>query len=174
MKTIGKACTAILSMFAMSHAAWAGAECAGAQDVAALKTAVIQQELMVAALTCHDVEAYNRFVVTFQPDLQKSDAVLLAFFQRRNAQSGTDDYQAYKTHLANGNALRSVRDDGFCARADAWFRYALQRNALTAVLDVMPTAGLEYASCSKPGIVEAKYAQAETVTGGSSAANWKW
>ena len=174
MKAMRKAGTAIVALLAMSHAAWADAGCAGPRDMAALKAAVMQQRLMVAALTCHDVEAYNRFVLTFRDDLQKSDAALLAFFQHRNAQSGTQDYQAYKTRLANGNALKSIRDDGFCGRADAWFRYAARRATLNDIVAVMPERGIEYAACEKRDADETQYAKAERVEGGSSAAGWRW
>jgi hypothetical protein len=103
----------------------ANAGCAGASDALALKTAAVQQELMVAAFQCGDTDAYNRFVISYQRDLQNSDAALLAYFERTNAQSGEANYHSYKTSLANDFSLISARSDRFCGAANAAFSSAL-------------------------------------------------
>ena len=43
---------------------------------------------MVAGLTCQASDAYNRFVIAYRPELQKSDADLKAYFVRREGAQG--------------------------------------------------------------------------------------
>jgi hypothetical protein len=112
---------AALTLCWLAGNAMAAARCAEPQDMTALQIAALQQQLMVAALTCHDVADYNRFVISHQPELQASDRALLRFFQRSGAQKGDDGYNAYKTKLANDSSLRSIRDGQFCPSADATF-----------------------------------------------------
>lgn len=82
---------------------------------------------MVAALTCHEIRAYNEFVVSHQAALQASDRALMAFFQASNPRGGFDDYNLYKTELANGASMRSIKDGGFCAHVAGDFRAAAGR-----------------------------------------------
>ena len=101
------------------------AGCASPVDAAALKTAVIQQELMVAALQCHEAGAYNRFVMAYRDELQSSDAALKAFFVRRGGEHGEAGYDTFKTKAANLSALEQARNAGaFCADAHALFAAA--------------------------------------------------
>ena len=118
---------AALALSLLAGNAWAAASCARPQDVTALRTAALQQQLMVAALTCHDVADYNRFVISYQSELQKSDKALMNFFLRQDARKGADDYNAYKTRLANASSLRSLRDPKFCRSAKLAFDVALNR-----------------------------------------------
>ncbi len=53
MKIVRTAVTA-LALCALTNPAWAGAPCATSADQMALKTAAVQQQLMVAAFMCHD------------------------------------------------------------------------------------------------------------------------
>jgi hypothetical protein len=136
MKTIRTmaATTAALSMLATQ--AWA-AGCTGERDALALKTAAVQQELMVAAFTCGDTDGYNRFVTSYQPDLQASDAILLAYFQRTGS---TADYHTYKTSLANDFSLISVRNNRFCSAANTAFNSVLDPShpALAQIVEEQP------------------------------------
>lgn len=103
----------------------ASAGCATPAESAALKTAVIQQELMVAALQCHETSAYNRFVLSYRDELQTSDAALKAFFVRRGGEHGEAGYDSFKTKAANLSALEQARNAGaFCADAHALFAAA--------------------------------------------------
>ena len=145
MKTIRvlAATTAALSMLATQ--AWAG--CTGDSDALALKTAAVQQELMVAAFTCGDTDGYNRFVTSYQRDLQDSDATLLAYFQRTGS---TADYHSYKTSLANDFSLISTRNHGFCGAANAAFNEALDPShpSLARIVADQPvTVNEDGASC---------------------------
>jgi hypothetical protein len=101
------------------------AGCATPTDAAALKTAVMQQELMVAALQCHETSAYNRFVMSYRSELQYSDAALKAYFIRRAGEHGEAGYDTFKTKAANLSALEQARHAGtFCADAHTLFAAA--------------------------------------------------
>src|SRR5512146_384430 len=89
---------------------FAAPECASVVDQAALKTAALQQELMVAALRCHDVNEYNQFVLSHQNELISSDNALKAYFQRGDKLRGMATYNKYKTELANAASLQSSQD----------------------------------------------------------------
>ena len=104
-----------------------------------VRVAALQQEMMVAAFMCRDVTAYNRFVVSHQGELRESDKALMDFFLQQNAPTGVDDYNLFKTELANASSLRSVRDPRFCRRVDADFAVALGRNEpLARLLTELP------------------------------------
>jgi hypothetical protein len=80
---------------------------------------------MVAALQCHETQAYNRFVMTYRNELQSSDAALKAFFIRRGGEHGEAGYDAFKTKAANLSALEQARNAGaFCADSHALFAAA--------------------------------------------------
>ncbi|SRR5579883_103626 len=130
-----------LSNPALINSAWA-AGCASPTEAAALKTAVLQQELMVAALQCHESGAYNRFVTTYRPELQSSDASLKAFFVRRGGEHGEAGYDAFKTKAANLSALEQARDArAFCADAHALFQAALaNQGSLMSFVNSRPGA----------------------------------
>ncbi|HJS45286.1 MAG TPA: hypothetical protein VJ753_02685 [Rhizomicrobium sp.] len=101
------------------------AGCATAAEASALKTAVIQQELMVAAFQCREAGAYNRFVTVFRGELQTSDAALKAFFIRRGGAQGEAGYDRFKTKAANISALEQARNSAaFCADAHALYAAA--------------------------------------------------
>jgi hypothetical protein len=121
------------ALLAMGLQASAAPACT-AEAATALKTAAIQQEMMVAAFSCGDTQAYNRFVLANQPGLQKSDAALMAYFKTRD--SSEAGYDAYKTKVANLVALRSARDTaGFCASLNASFAAAEGKTLERAVAD---------------------------------------
>jgi hypothetical protein len=107
--------------------AWASPVCERPEEAAALHTAALQQELMVAAFLCHDIAAYNDFVLSHQAALQESDRALMAYFERQSPVAAFDAYNLYKTELANASSLRRAQDRRFCTRADANFRAAVGR-----------------------------------------------
>jgi hypothetical protein len=147
-RIIGGALAGLLALDGLTTAAWAG-ECASQADLAALRTAALQQELMVAAFSCRDIDSYNRFVLSHQPELIASDAKLKSFFVRRDARHGEAGYHAYKTELANASSLRSIHDsDAFCAGAESEFQLVLQPVSLSTVIDARSWgAAASYAAC---------------------------
>jgi hypothetical protein len=124
-----KAGISVLALLAMTAEASAAELCdRGASS--ALKTAAVQQELMVAGLMCHDTVSYNRFVIGFQTDLQKSDAALMSYFRNRDGNEA--GYDSYKTKLANLAAMRSSMDGSrYCAAVRAEFAAAAASAGLT-------------------------------------------
>jgi hypothetical protein len=136
---------ATLVAFAMSTtSAWAANACVQDQDLIALRATALQQQLMVAGYSCHEAGEYNRFVEIYRSQLLSSDAALMAFFIHRNAATGSDDYNAFKTKLANIAALRSANDtDAFCGHARTAFRAALstEKASLRDLVGVTPDAG---------------------------------
>jgi hypothetical protein len=129
--------TLVMGVMMASPVTGVRARCADAnEDLAPLKTAALQQELMVAALSCHAVRAYNRFVRNHQAELLDADAALLTYFARHNGDGGTAGYNAFKTERANAASLRSAQDsEAFCYDADAEFDYVLRPASLAAIVD---------------------------------------
>ncbi len=114
--------SAVVLVSMLSDHGWAAAICVRPEDAAAVHTAAVQQEMMVAAFTCHDVSSYNRFVLSHRHELQQSDKALLNFFLQGDADTGEASYNLYKTELANASSLRALRDRQFCSRAKANFK----------------------------------------------------
>lgn len=141
--------TVMVTVLAVTKAVGTPA-CERQQDAAALKTAALQQEMMVAAFACKAAGAYNNFVLTHRAALQASDRTLLAFFITANPRGGFDDYNLFKTELANNASLRSMRDALFCARVAAKFE-AAEGHPLEQVLTLVPNpAGTGAIACPEP------------------------
>ena len=132
-----------LAFLFLTGQAWAGGYCASPEESAALKIAALQQQLMVAALSCSETGSYNRFVIAYRTDLQRSDAVLQGYFLHSDPHGGVAAYHAYKTRLANKASLRSLHDIvSYCADARAVFNAALARygQPLAALVSGQPAA----------------------------------
>ncbi len=146
----------------MSANAWAAdAPCTAPRELAAIKTAAVQQELMVAALSCNATPRYNQFVTTFQDALQTSDRALQAFFRRTAGRGGTAAYHAFKTRMANATSRRSIAHiTNYCDAAEAAFQTALDSGEVTLAgfLSTQPSLEAEqYSVCDNlPGMVFAE------------------
>lgn len=113
---------ALVSLSLLGTAAAQAAPCTTPAEWAALKSAAVQQELMVAGLTCQAIASYNRFVVAYRGELQASDADLKAYFIKRNGARGEAAYDTFKTKLANLSSLSEISNtSGFCASMRAAF-----------------------------------------------------
>ena len=125
MRKLLKSSTAALMLICMTGDVWAAtansAGCASPEDMFAVRAAAVQQRLMVAAFSCHAIDHYNRFVTTYQKDLQASDRALQNFFLRLNDKTGIADYHSFKTRLANTSSIQSFRDTNYCADAQTTF-----------------------------------------------------
>lgn len=101
--------------------------CAGPSEVTAIAAASIQQQLMVAALTCNQVDSFNAFQTNFGPELRASDRTLMQMFLRLyGGGRGTAEYHAFKTRLANNSEMRSIHgNQDYCAAATLVFQAAL-------------------------------------------------
>ena len=111
MRFPGKATVAGLSLSLTAGTACAADVCARAPDLVALPSAALQQQLMVAALTCDDVPLYNSFVTAYQKDLVASDEALQAFFDRFGSEEGTPAYHSFKTKMASLSGAQRVRQE---------------------------------------------------------------
>jgi len=146
-----------LSNPALISPAWA-AGCATPTDAATLKTAVMQQQLMVAAFQCHEAGAYNRFVTAYRGELQSSDAALKAFFVRRGGEHGEAGYDTFKTKAANLSALEQARHGAaFCADTHALFTDVLDhRGSLMNFVETRATDVGNICLESRPVLAQAK------------------
>ena len=138
-----QAAAVVLAISSMTGEALAETVCAGAQDLTALQVASVQQQLTVAALACEadNVSLYNSFVAAYQPELVASDEALQAYFVRRAPATGVDDYNAFKTKLANDFSIRSAQNRaGFCAKSESLFHEALagRKRSLAAFVLAQP------------------------------------
>jgi hypothetical protein len=153
MKAVWKTGAAALAMFGMMGQAMAGGICARPDEALALKTAAMQQEMMVAALYCNDVKPYNHFVLSHQRELQSSDATLMSYFKRADGpRKGETAYHAYKTGLANDFSLASLHGmQAYCASVNAAFDASESPSAgptLATFISTQSVSGTEaYESC---------------------------
>ncbi len=147
---IRKSAIAAIACFGMTNSALA--ECVTPREASVLKTAVLQQQLMVAAFTCHDAPAYNRFVIAYRDELQRSDGALKAYFIRQRGGRGEAVYDTYKTRAANRWALAQARDTaGFCEATDALFDQAFAtRSSLEVFVATAPPAPDFAGICIRP------------------------
>ena len=143
--------------------------CTTPEELSALRTAALQQELMVAGLTCQATDAYNRFVLAYRPELQKSDSDLKAYYVRRDGARGEAEYDTFKTKLANLSSLSDIANSsGYCANARAAFDVAMQgRQSLAGfvadqrLLIALPEQQLCVAPPARPIIAMAEPAPAQ-------------
>src|ERR1051326_2579179 len=102
------------------------AHCATQAEVTAIAATSIQQELMVAALTCNQIANFNAFQTNFSAELRASDRALMRMFTRLYGGRGASEYHGFKTRLANNSEIRSIHaNSDFCSAAGAVFSAAL-------------------------------------------------
>jgi hypothetical protein len=147
MRKLLKSSTTALMLICMTGDAWAATAssvgCANPEDMFALRTAAVQQRLMVAAFSCHAADRYNNFVTSYQKDLQASDRALQNFFLRLNAKTGIADYHSFKTRLANNSSIQSFRDTNYCADAQTTFEAALNQKRSLSLFISGQTTGVD-------------------------------
>lgn len=105
----------------------AAPKCATSDEVTAIQAAAIQQQLMVAALTCNQIDHFNAFQTAYSKELRRSDASLEHMFRRLyGGGPGESEYHAFKTRLANNSSIRSIHDnENYCREAGMVFEAAL-------------------------------------------------
>ena len=99
---------AAAAQFAAANAAWAGT-CASPVEKAAFDSRVLQNELMVAALTCGETTRYNAFVTKFQPQLTEHGKTLKAYFARVYGKRGEHELNNFMTRIANAATMRRMQ-----------------------------------------------------------------
>jgi len=134
--------TALAATLLAGSALAAPPKCAKPDEVSAIQAAAIQQELMVAALTCGEVGNFNAFQTGFGPELRTSDSTLEHMFKRLfGGGKGEAEYHAFKTRMANDSSIRSIHDNqAYCHAASMVFAAALapQKPALADFVAGIP------------------------------------
>lgn len=143
MRKVVAAVTAALMVSCWAATAFAAANdrCAKPEDITAMQADAVQQQLMVAALSCEAVPLYNSFVTAYQPELFAADKQLMRFFKRMKPRGGELDYHSFKTRMANMASTLSIHDiTTFCANAKAAFSLALgpSKSTLAAFVATQP------------------------------------
>jgi hypothetical protein len=129
---LGAGASALLVLAATGTGALAAQKCAKPVEVTAIQAAAVQQELMVAALTCNDVTSFNAFQTSYSMELRSSDKDLQKMFRRLFGGRGESEYHAFKTRLANDSSMRSIHDNaGYCQEAQMVFAAALAQEKPT-------------------------------------------
>jgi hypothetical protein len=123
---VGVAALAV-GLLASSALAAPASKCAKPDELSAIQASAIQQQLMVAALTCDQIANFNAFQTNFGPELRASDSKLEHMFKRLfGASQGEAQYHAFKTRLANDSSIRSIHDNqNYCHTASMVFAAAL-------------------------------------------------
>lgn len=150
-RRLGASGVALVAMVATGTAAAAPTRCARPVEETAIQVAAIQQELMVAALTCNKVASFNAFQTTYSKQLRRSDWELQRMFRRLFGRRGERKYHAFKTRLANTSSMRSIHDNAaYCQQAAQVFSTALAPGKPTLaafVSDVAPHDAGPVESC---------------------------
>jgi hypothetical protein len=118
-------------------------KCAQPVEITAIQVTSVQQQLMVAALSCDPagvpdtekqfVQKFNQFQIAYGPELRKSDAAMLKMFKRLyGPRRGDDEYNAFKTRAASHSEMRRIHGFAdFCKAADLVLAAALVPNKPT-------------------------------------------
>lgn len=125
MRKRTKVIAGVLASVAMTTQAFAGGICSRAEETAGVKAEILQQQLMVAAYSCHLEGQYNAFVVNYRPDLIAADGAAQSLFQRASAK-GADEYQTFKTQIANDFSMDYQNQDDYCDNAQSMFEQAAE------------------------------------------------
>lgn len=143
---------AAAAQLAFGNAAWAGT-CASPNEKAAFDSRVLQNELMVAALTCGESARYNVFVQKFQSELVTHGKTVKAYFARAYGKHGEFELNQFMTRLANAATMRRMQMSmhDYCTSAIGLFTAAttVDQSALVTFASQTPfigTTGIE--SCA--------------------------
>jgi hypothetical protein len=171
MRRTTRIISAALATVAMTAQAFAAGVCSRADETAGVKAEILQQQLMVAAYSCHLEGAYNAFVVNYRPDLIAADGAAQSLFQRASAR-GTDEYQSFKTQMANDFSMDYQNQGDFCDNAQDMFQTAAEHrgeslSSLMAALDFDGATPFDQCTRDAPRVAEADDGMVE---GGSSGA----
>lgn len=98
----------------------AAAVCAVPADENALQVRMLQNELMVAALTCNQRAAYNGFITRFKPELGAEGNQLQTFFKQKYGSGSNRELNGFITRIANESSRRGMQQRGaFCRQAES-------------------------------------------------------
>lgn len=123
------------------------ANCVSSDEAAAFRMRDLQSRLMVAALSCNQLTAYNTFVERFRPTLASAGKRLVSYYQRTGG--GEPALNRHLTELANAAGLsRAEAPEKYCG--DTWAMFLLLEDEPAG----LPTMAAKYtpsvAQCSAP------------------------
>lgn len=105
----------------------AAKKCADKNEKAALDLRAMQSQLMVAALSCNQHEAYNRYIKKFSRELSQQGRAFEHYFRRIYSQKAPYEMNRFITTLANASSKQSLRlnDEEFCQTSSYLFKELL-------------------------------------------------
>ncbi len=100
--------------------------CKSPAEMAAMQMKLLQNDLMIAALSCRAQARYNEFATKFKPDLVRSGKTLTNMFVRDHDGMGRVELDRFITYLANDGSARARRiGPGYCGVASVFFDKAM-------------------------------------------------
>lgn len=114
-------------------------QCARPDEVAAMDISALQQELMVAALSCGGTARaeFNDFQLSWKATLQNSDHKMQTAFHEILGKTGQKAYHTFKTKLATNAELSRISNvPAYCAAVH------YKALALRALVKALQNAGL--------------------------------
>jgi hypothetical protein len=123
------------------------ATCVSSEEAAAFQMRDLQSRLMVAALSCNQLTAYNSFMERFRPTLSSAGLRLVSYYKRTGG--GEPALNRHLTEMANAaGLLRAEAPEQYCG--DTWAMFLLLEDEPTG----LPTMAAKYtpavAQCSAP------------------------
>lgn len=117
------------------------ATCVSSDEADAFRMRDLQSRLMVAALSCNQLTAYNTFIERFRPTLASAGKQIAAYHQRTGG--GEAALNRHMTQLANAAALsRAEAPEQYCG--DTW--------AIFLLLEDEPSGLATIAAKDQPGV----------------------
>ena len=96
----------------------------------------LKSELMVTALVCKKQDRYNVFMSRYQPDVQRQEVVLAAYFKRSYGKSNQKAYDEYITNLADVQEQDGLKaGTAFCDNLPAMFDEVMSLHDSSELLD---------------------------------------
>lgn len=111
--------------------------CIQPAEQAAFEVRALQSQLMVAALSCNQDNAYNAFVRKFQPALAGSYNTIQSHYRRGGA-NGQRNLDQYITGLANAHSQDGIRQGShFCTNIAPLFQVAMAKSTVADLADLV-------------------------------------
>ena len=123
------------------------ANCVSPDEAEAFRLRDLQSRLMVAALSCNQLTAYNRFMEHFQPTLVSAGRQLVSYFERTGG--GEPALNRHLTALANAAGLsRAEAPEQYCG--DTWATFLLLEDEAAGLSTVPAGYTPRVAQCDVP------------------------
>lgn len=112
--------------------------CANAAESEALSVRVLQNDLMVGALSCGQQQGYNSFVTKFKGEMQKQSEAFRGYFERNYVGGANRQMNDFVTAMANQSSQSAAKSGGasYCNSVSSLYR---------EVMDLSPSSLGSYA-----------------------------